>query len=1275
MDFTEQLSPEQREEMGKLLEMMGSGFGATDHTIKGLCDSHPELVKHLAAFERTSAVRLISCLETYPDLHENTIRFEVLIHLAVCCCKGDKAASLSELRHWISLLDTSPMASQEDPTEDVFIGYTCTPHGGFRIFQGLFTHADFILERLLAFLAEKTNFPGYTEPYQSIIELLKISDAIADGLGLARYSIETSPSSESISLPADELLEEHAQAVSFDQERIDLLGLDYQKLSPFVFDCTQIENLESQPLFGSKLEHCPLLQSQSGLVVASPSSLCRAAIVHVLSVAPRLGGWADTFFEKECAEFFINEIIRRLGIRPTNRVKLPKQPESLPPLFAHVGQFDHGKPVLNLMKCSRITQGTDLEEMEMFTDEQATDFTQYLDDCCKACETVEGFQGGLVLIGLSSVGRPSGISLESLRPNWHLHCATLADWQTLVCDSGFSAKRLWYLGLQEDLAEKANIQIFNPSGLLNLYGFWRENDYSIIPNNLDTRNPNNMLVIDGSYSLRVNSHLKRTDDRHCRTYVNGEWVLLRRQGAGLNPDLTGNLTYCDYEAASNGILRGCVEFGDIGWWIETGAKPEEPGAHSLMYRLWDCVFNWVEQALPVLSENFAGWLPQDLVIDLVFPDIDEWNLDGIIHSKKDTADLSAHAGIGTDRIQLIFAEGFLKKFYSPENLAEREIVSQIIEAAAISAGQDVTKLQIAEITTKITKDENSRFFHVLRSPSLESALGGADSASPTFIPEEEVSRARLGLAHAVTPNPPAKIIELKAATKFLDSAVATIQQRIIGCLKGFNILSVVSYSFQQLDELSRDSSRWELSTRSLISLERGAPWLQERLRTESGRLAFAEICNRALIETAVYSHNPASSEIISQTQHASLLADLSLMIELANHRDAIAHGFVEADLKINPNGTIQYDASFQRKVFEPYIVSKIDDRIQSAAENYSSNFDKQPNETSPHATNSPEIVAFERAFRSEYGFDYDALIKFIDHFDEIAVEQKRAGGIVSALILRKILKFTVGLSEHQITSFIDRFVLPIRPKWNEKKPKSYLDNDVLPWRYYRGLSLLVRPIVEVSRSPRNYAISAPHLHRWQRYLTGAISDGYLPDHIFQSAQMKSYLGSIAYKKGSKFTRLCGSELETILPDLRVEVNLTEMGAPQIPDLGDIDVLAWNKVSGQVFLIECKRLKTALTTRQVIQQLEDFKGGVEDQNYLSKHQRRVRWLEQNPAGVSKITGIPEDSILWVPLLVTSGRVPMAFVDAVDFKKEQVVPFQELMTTVASLIPQESGAATS
>ena len=1269
MEIPDQPSPEDFARMQALFDQTGPGFPPADQSIGGLCSAHHELANCLRDFDRESAVRLIAALETIPKLHGNTIRIEVLLHVAVSRCKGTKQATPDDLRKWIAFMDASPMAPLEDPSEDVFVGYVCTSRGGFRVYLGIFSNADFILERLVHFLAEKTDAPGFASACDSVIELLRVSEAIADKLGQVRYSPGEDPHGDEIPMPPDQTLTAHSEANRFDRERLAALVIDHAKLEPFLLTPERTSDFDSNPLFGSALELHPLIADDDGFIVASPSSLCRAAIVRILATAPTLGGWADTFFEKESGEFFLNNVLGRLGVRPHGRIKLPSTPESLPSVHAFTGQFDHGMPVLALIKSSSLTGGTHLEPMEPFSVQQVDDLTKYIADCCEVCESVKGFRGGLVLLALSSVGRPVVIGIRDLRPNWHLFSSGLADWQTLASDTDFNAKRLWYLGLQQELAEKANLEIVNAAGLLNLYAFWSSNDFALVHQSVNPTNPNNMLSISGDYSLRINTELKETYDRHCRRSHDGnKWVILQRDGPGLNPELSSNLMYYDHAAAGDRMLRGCVELNEIAWWIEADTRPINPESSNLLYRLWLCVFHWMELVLPALDDAQPNQRTSRLKIDLEFPGIEGWRVEDTTKPSGKPADLVLTSDPTSSAARLTFGQGFLEKFYRPDNLAEREIVAAIIRAAAEIALITLSDPEVQQLVDRVTKNQNTRFFHIVRSSSLESAIAGPESAEPTFVPFEEISRARIGLAHRINPDPPKQITDQKEALSFLNKAVASLQVSLCSRLKQLHILSVVSHSFNQLDELSRDGTRWSISTPSLLALEDEATWLHDRLRNETGRLALAEITNRALIETAVYSHDPKATEHVSQTEHASLLAHLALMIELANHRDAIAGGFVAADLKIHPNGMIDFDDSFQRQVFQPYLTSRVDDRIRWNADSYDSNFEPHNQAAPPTDDADPDLVAFERAFQAEYGFPYETIGKVIDCFAEHAVKMDRAGGTLEAMALRFLLKHKIGLQDRQVDTFLERFVLPIRSGWDRKLPEGCDHGDVYPWRFFRGLSVLVRPFVEISRSPRAFAISAPHLHRWRHYLTNAIFEGHLPDKLFRSSTMKSYLGGIANKKGHGFTKDVAASIQALLPNQRLEIKLTELGAPQAPDFGDIDVLAWNPDTGIVLLIECKRLKTTLTVGQVVQQLEEFRGDPNEMDSLAKHQRRVEWLKANPREVEKLTGIPESNIRWTPLLVTSGRVPMSFVDAIDFPKEQVVPMRDLERHVTSLLAQ-------
>jgi len=156
-------------------------------SISELIAEHPALAEGLIRYSFPEAMRLTGAIGTIPKLHANTLRIELLAHLAAAQCCGQIVPAASELNGWIGpFLEDSPVARMEDPPGDVFIGCINSDHGSFRVFAGIFSDGYFWVERLLHFISEKSEFPGFQEAIDTSLQLLRLSDAVAERLRLAR---------------------------------------------------------------------------------------------------------------------------------------------------------------------------------------------------------------------------------------------------------------------------------------------------------------------------------------------------------------------------------------------------------------------------------------------------------------------------------------------------------------------------------------------------------------------------------------------------------------------------------------------------------------------------------------------------------------------------------------------------------------------------------------------------------------------------------------------------------------------------------------------------------------------------------------------------------------------------------------------------------------------------------------------------------------------------------------------------------------------------------
>jgi hypothetical protein len=247
-------------------------------------------------------------------------------------------------------------ARMEDPVEDVFVGCVNSEFGSFRIFAGVFSDGDFWIERLLAFLAEKQNFPPFEMVLQSVLPLLKISDALAERTKLARYSASGGFVTDKTQIPQWRKILSCAKAVHFSVADLTVLGIDLKTLQEFMFSDERKAQLQGEELWNSSFERHPLMVVENGVIVASPSQIQSAVLRYLIEhITKGLGGWADMFFQAETASLFVNDVRSRLEIEPMD-FKPPPWPDGVEPMLPYFGQFDFGKPVIMLTHCTPLSK-------------------------------------------------------------------------------------------------------------------------------------------------------------------------------------------------------------------------------------------------------------------------------------------------------------------------------------------------------------------------------------------------------------------------------------------------------------------------------------------------------------------------------------------------------------------------------------------------------------------------------------------------------------------------------------------------------------------------------------------------------------------------------------------------------------------------------------------------------------------------------------------------------------------------------------------------------
>jgi hypothetical protein len=376
-------------------------------------------------------------------------------------------------------------------------------------------------------------------------------------------------------------------------------------------------------------------------------------------------------------------------------------------------------------------------------------------------------------------------------------------------------------------------------------------------------------------------------------------------------------------------------------------------------------------------------------------------------------------------------------------------------------------------------------------------------------------------------------------------------------------------------------------------------------------------------------------------EYDSLIAHISLLLWTANHRDTIYYGFCEG-LSFVESGRLDFDAAFSKKLKKTYLTQHGVRRFEKAAMDYESLFEPRTDKVD----SPPNIENFKSVFIKEYGIDFTNLIQFCYDLADLAVEKGSSVIEISRDRLIEMLVKVEGFGVEKARYTLDRFSLYPRQKWDEPSPHNAKKSDWYPWRYGRRLSLTMRPLVRYDGE--NFLVSPVFFENALRHLSG-IHDGRLPADLFDTKEMREFVGSQVNFYGHEFNRIVAEEVRKISAiSVDCEVSMTRLGGKK--EQGDVDVLAWNSKTGVVYIIECKRLNFSRTLSEVSERLKEYApertADGERRNPMHKHLDRIDFLKKNISHLCAHTGITREKITLKSCLITDDLVPMQFSDAVN-----------------------------
>lgn len=344
---------------------------------------------------------------------------------------------------------------------------------------------------------------------------------------------------------------------------------------------------------------------------------------------------------------------------------------------------------------------------------------------------------------------------------------------------------------------------------------------------------------------------------------------------------------------------------------------------------------------------------------------------------------------------------------------------------------------------------------------------------------------------------------------------------------------------------------------------------------------------------------PSGNTVLGEGDYEYMLAICSLIIEWAHNSDMFKYKMIDNDLEMLKSGRIGLKKdSIDRLAANNYVASR---KRLNAISNPVINL------YSPNNLVSNEDL--DVAFKDEYSYSFTELCNcvfaLIEIGDTINKDVKR---ISSELAYQKIGE-KCNLCVNIVKKIIDDISLTKRENYL-KPPAPYTTIDVYPWRFNRKLSFIRRPITQAGT---DLIWGNRQLYHSLRFLYDLILNSKLPTK--KGGKLERYIGKLINKRGNDFNDVVANKLKSydsliVTPKIK-RINGHRIMSEQNNDLGDIDVLAIVPSKRKIIVIEVKDFSFAKTPYEMYQQyLSVFVDNEKELCYISKHHKRVKWVENH-----------------------------------------------------------------
>ena len=398
----------------------------------------------------------------------------------------------------------------------------------------------------------------------------------------------------------------------------------------------------------------------------------------------------------------------------------------------------------------------------------------------------------------------------------------------------------------------------------------------------------------------------------------------------------------------------------------------------------------------------------------------------------------------------------------------------------------------------VADSDNARFFQFTPGQTPQDLIyDQARLPQLRLLMPEDHAWSRLDLVRRAGYECAPGVIPSCRARTTLEKAVDRVWERIRSRLIDLSRESVIEHALLNFVAVQKEHRDWLRTSAAQLALYDNSQVLavanERAFRRDTAGLACRVIAEMALC-TSPY----GGGWLCTQSDLDSLIAEVATLLECANHCDALRFDLAAGLPTMYPNGSFGFDPSTDRTI------------VTLLSENRTREFlDAAANQAIGLEDGDEKDVAdpiFESAFIAEFGLSEEQYQQFVLRVTLEALKSKAAH-----LRLRRTEVVSrlgeVGAVDPE--RFFKALSLKPRTRWDENNPVNAKQRDWYPWRYNRRLSILRRPLVQLSTDADPDVLVMPSLLAgWLGYV-GQAALGRLPEELFDSSEMAACIGRAA----------------------------------------------------------------------------------------------------------------------------------------------------------------------